>query len=140
MSIRAAALALAIILSSTLPAVASTACDLITVSEASAAMHVQSLPGKARTGRRGTSCRYYSPDHKMNVFVQTLQAGDMLGAAQLGGKPVAGVGDKALWTAASLFVQKGGKYAQVALYTSPSSMQQMEPGVVTLGKLMAGRM
>lgn len=119
---------------------AANACALVTAAEASTAMRVTSLPGKARATRRGSSCRYYSPDHKMNVFVQTAEAGDMIGAAQLGGKAVAGIGDKAVWSSGSLFVQKGGKVAQVGLYLSAASMQKMDPAIVTLGRAAAGRM
>jgi hypothetical protein len=103
-------------------------------------MSVASLPGKARSTRHGSSCRYYSPNHQMNVFVQTIGAGDMIGAGQLGGKPVPGIGDKAIWASGSLFVQKGGNYAQVGLYRSAASMQQMDPQIVALGKAAAGRM
>lgn len=46
----------------------------------------------------------------------------------------------AIWASGSLFVQKGGKFAQVGLYLSPASMQQMDPGIVALGKIAAGRM
>lgn len=116
------------------------ACALVTAAESSAAMGVTSLPGKARATRHGSSCRYYSPNHQMNVFVQTVEAGDMMGAAQLGGKSVPGVGDKAVWASGSLFVQKGGKYAQVGLYLSPASMQRMDPAIVALGKAAASRM
>jgi hypothetical protein len=115
-------------------------CALVTTAEASAAMGTSSLPGAAKTTRRGASCRYYSADHTKNVFVQTIEAGDMLGASQLGGKPVPGIGDRAIWAAGSLFVQKGGKYAQVGLYRSAASMERMDPQIVTLGKVAAGRM
>ncbi len=116
------------------------ACVLVTVPEATAAMGAPSLPGKPRGTRHGTSCRFYSADHQKNVFVQTIQAGDMLGAAQLGGKPVAGIGDKAIWASGSLFVQKGANYAQIGLYRNAASMQQMDPQIVPLGKIAAGRM
>ena len=76
----------------------------------------------------------------MNVFLKILGAGEMVGAAQLGGKPVPGVGDKALWAAGTLFIQKGGSFASVGLYLSPASMQRMDPAIVTLGMLAAGRM
>ncbi|MDB5071981.1 MAG: hypothetical protein JWM87_3092 [Candidatus Eremiobacteraeota bacterium] len=103
-------------------------------------MGVTSLPGKARPTRRGSSCRYYSPNHQMNVFVQTVSAGDMIGATQLGGKTVPGVGDKAVWAGGSLFVQKGGKVAQVALYLNAASMEKMDAAIVPLGRAAAGRM
>jgi hypothetical protein len=119
---------------------AANACGLVTAAEASAAMRVTSLPGKARATKRGSSCRYYSPDHKMNVFVQTAEAGDMIGAAQLGGKAVPGVGDKAIWSSGSLFVQKGGKVVQVGLYLSAASMEKMDAAIVPLGRAAAGRM
>jgi hypothetical protein len=64
----------------------------------------------------------------------------MIGAAQLGGKAVPGVGDKAIWSSGSLFVQKGGKVAQVGLYLSAASMEKMDPAIVTLGRAAAGRM
>lgn len=115
-------------------------CALVTMAEASTAMSVPSLPGKPHTSRRGSSCRYYSPDHKKNVYVQIVQAGDMTGAGQLGGKPVPGIGDQALWSYGSMFVKKGGSYVQVALYLNPASMQKMEPGVIPLAKTVAGRM
>jgi len=119
---------------------AANACGLVTAGEASAAMGVTSLPGKGRVTRHGSSCRYYSPNHTMNVFVQTAEAGDMIGAGQLGGKPVSGIGDKAIWAAGSLFIQKGGKYAQVGLYRTAASMQTMDPQIVPLAKTAAGRM
>ena len=115
-------------------------CALVTTAEASSAMGTGSLPGKAHTSRRSTSCRYYSSDHTKNVFVQTSGAEDMIGAGQLGGKPVAGIGDKAIWAAGSIFVQKGGKYMQVGLYRSAASMEKMDPQIVPLAKTVAGRM
>ena len=99
-----------------------------------------SLPGKRHTSRRSTSCRYYSSDHTKNVFVQTSAAGDMMGAQQIGGKPVAGVGDKAIWAGGSVFVQKGGKYMQVGLYRNRASMEKMDPEIIPLAKTVAGRM
>jgi hypothetical protein len=116
------------------------ACTLVTTAEASAAMGVASLPGKARPTRHGTSCRWYSPDHKMNVFVQTIGPGDMISAGQAGGKAVPGIGDRAVWAYGSLFVQKGGNYAQIALYLKPASMEKMDPAVIPLAKTAAGRM
>lgn len=115
-------------------------CALATAGDASKAMGVSSLPGKPHASRRARSCRYYSPNHLMNVFVQTGDAGDMIGAGQLGGKPVPGIGDKAIWAAGSIFVQKGGKVVQVGLYLSSASMQKMDPAIVPLAKTVAGRM
>ena len=103
-------------------------------------MGATSLPGKPHTGRNGTSCRYYSSDHTKNVFVQTSATGDMMGAAQLGGKAVNGIGDKAIWAAGSIFVQKGGKVMQVGLYRSAKSMEKMDPQILPLAKTVAGRM
>jgi hypothetical protein len=138
----AAATAVAAAATMPVPAAAGTtnACALVTAAEASSAMGVTSLPPKARPTRRGTSCRYYSPDHKMNVFVQTVTGGDLIGAAQLGGTAVPGVGDKAIWAAGSLFIRKGNNSAQIGLYRSAASMEHMEPAIVTLGKTAAGRM
>ncbi|MDQ6941274.1 MAG: hypothetical protein M3169_02030 [Candidatus Eremiobacteraeota bacterium] len=143
-SLTAYLIALATITSAILmiPIAASAAnpCALVTTAEASTAMGVSSLPGKARTSSRSSSCRYYSADHTKNVFVQTIGADDMAGAGQLGGKPVPGIGDKALWAAGSMFIQKGGKYVQVGLYRSAASMQKMDPAIVPLAKTAAGRM
>jgi hypothetical protein len=139
-SLLAFATAASAVIASALPARAADVCALVTTAEASAAMGVASLPGKPHTSRRATSCRYYSADHTKNVFVQTSAAGDMMGAAQLGGKPVGGVGDRAVWAAGSIFVQKGGKVMQVGLYRSAQSMQTMDPQVVPLAKIVAGRM
>ena len=55
------------------------------------------------------------------MFVQTLDAGDMTGAAQIGGKPVPGIGDKALWVGGSMYVKKGGNYMQVGLTGTPGA-------------------
>jgi hypothetical protein len=115
-------------------------CALVTTADASTAMHVASLPGKPHASRRGASCRYYSPNHQMNVYVQNVQAGDMIGATQLGGKAVPGIGDKAIWSGGSMFVQKGGKVVQVGLYLNAASMQKMDPAIVPLAKTVAGRM
>jgi hypothetical protein len=140
-SFLAAASVAAAAMTTSMPASAApNACTLVTTAEASAAMGVTSLPGKARPTRHGTSCRYYSPDHKMNVFVQTAEPDDMIGAGQLGGKPIAGVGDKAVWALGSLYVKKGSNYAQIALYLKPASMQKMDPAVIPLAKTAAGRM
>lgn len=116
------------------------ACALVTTAEASAAMHVKSLPGKALTDKSGSSCRYYSPDHTKNVFVQSGSADDMTGAMQMGGKTVPGIGDKAVWAMGSLFVQKGGKVAQVGLYLNAASMKTMDAAIVPLGRAAASRM
>jgi hypothetical protein len=122
------------------PARAADMCALVTTAEASSAMGVASLPGKARATRRGSSCRYYSSDHTKNVFVQTAEGGDMIGAGQLGGKSLSGIGDKAIWAGGSIFVQKGGKVIQVGLYRSAHSMEKMDPQIVPLAKTVAGRM
>jgi hypothetical protein len=140
-----AAIASAVVSTSTAAyAGTSNPCALVTTAEASTAMRVSSLPGKPHTSRGSSSCRYYSPDHTKNVYIQILQAGDMTGAAQLagplGGKSISGIGDKALWVAGSMYVQKGGSYVQVALYLNPASMKKMDPGVIPLAKTVAGRM
>jgi hypothetical protein len=103
-------------------------------------MGVASLPGKPQTSRHASSCRYYSADHKKDVFVQTADAGDMIGAGQLGGKPVSGIGDKAIWAGGTMFVQKGGKYVSVGLYLNAASQKTMDPALVPLAKTVAGRM
>jgi hypothetical protein len=115
-------------------------CTLVTTAEASAAMGVSSLPGKPHTSRHASSCRFYSADHTKNVFVQTLGADDMIGAAQIGGKPVPGIGDKALWIGGSMYVKKGGNYMQVGLYRNAESMKTMDPAIIPLAKTVAGRM
>ena len=115
-------------------------CALVTTADASTAMGVTSLPGKPHTSRHASSCRFYSADHKKNVFVQTLDADDMAGAAQIGGKSVPGIGDKALWIAGSMYVKKGGNYMQVGLYLKPESMKTMDPAIIPLSKTVAGRM
>ena len=115
-------------------------CALATMADASTAMGVASLPGKPHTSRHASSCRYYSADHTKNVFVQTADAGDMTGAVQFGGKPVAGIGDKAVWAGGSMFVQKGTKYVQVGLYLNKASLKSMDPALVPLAKTVAGRM
>jgi hypothetical protein len=115
-------------------------CTLVTTAEAASAMGTASLPGKPHTSRGTTSCRFYSSDHTKNVYVQIVEAGDMIGAGQLGGKPVAGIGDKAVWASGSMFVQKGAKYVQVGLYRSAASMEKMDPQIVPLARTVAGRM
>ncbi|HEY0396423.1 MAG TPA: hypothetical protein VGD01_18245 [Candidatus Elarobacter sp.] len=115
-------------------------CKLVTTAEASAAMGTRSLPGAPHKGRTGSSCRYYSADHKMNVFVQAIGPGDLQGAGQLGGKNVSGIGDQAIWASGSLFIRKGGNFAQVGLYRSAGSMEHMDPQIVPLGKVAASRM
>ena len=102
------------------PASAADVCGLVTTAEASTAMGASSLPG--------------------NVFVQTSGTGDMIGAGQMGGKAVSGIGDKAVWAAGSIFVQKGAKVMQVGLYRSAHSMEKMDPQIVPLAKIVAGRM
>jgi hypothetical protein len=115
-------------------------CALVTSAEATTAMGVASLPGKAHAGRLGSSCRYYSADHTKNVFVQIVSAGDMMGAVQIGGKPVSGIGDKAFWASGSMFVKKGGSFVQVGLYLNAKSMEKMDPAIVPLAKTVASRM
>jgi hypothetical protein len=115
-------------------------CKLVTTAEASTAMGASSLPGKLHKGRAGSSCRYYSPDHKMNVFVQAIGPADMQGASQLGGKNVSGIGDQAVWAAGSLFIRKGGNFAQVGLYRTAGSMEHMDPQIIPLAKAAASRM
>jgi hypothetical protein len=146
MTIRSTAIALLVVFSAAhavVPGPASAApspCALVTAAEASAAMHAQALPGIARAGRGGASCRYYSANHQMNVFVKLIAGDELTGAAQLGGKSVPGVGDKAIWAGGTLFVQKGGNAASIGLYLNSASMQRMDPAIVSLGKLAASRM
>ena len=147
MTARSAAIALLVIFSGTAQAVAPapagaapSPCALVTAAEASTAMHVHALPGIAKSGRGGASCRYYSPNHQMNVFVKLIEAGELAGAAQFGGKSVPGVGDKAVWAGGTLFVQKGGNAASIGLYLNAASMQRMDPAIVTLGKVAASRL
>jgi len=117
------------------------ACALVTASEASAAMGATAAAPIARTGSDGyTSCRYYDPTKTKNVFVQFVdpKLAEQMGA--MGGKEVAGVGDKATWLSGSIFITKGGKAAQVGLYLSADSMKAMDPGEATLAKAAADRM
>ena len=147
MTSRSAAIALLVIFSGAAQAVApapagaaASPCALVTGAEASTAMHARALPAIARSGRDGASCRYYSANHQMNVFVKLISRDELTGAAQFGGKSVPGVGDKAIWAGGTLFVQKGGSAASIGLYLSSASMQRMDPAIVTLGRLAASRM
>jgi len=132
--------------SSSAPAAATTAaagdaCALVTQAEATTALGSAAQAGIAKTDHDGyTSCRYYDATKTKNVFVQFLDPKLADNMTMMGGKEVAGVGDKATWLSGSIFFQKSGKAAQVGLYLSPASMQTMDPGEVDLAKTAAGRM
>lgn len=115
-------------------------CALITVAEATAAMGVPSQAGLRHSGRAGESCRFYSPDHQMNVFVKLAEAGDLMGARQLGGKTMPGIGDEAVWAGGTIFIRKGAHFASVGLYLNANSMKSIDPQLLVLGKAAAGRM
>jgi hypothetical protein len=119
----------------------SDACALVTQDEATAAMGAKAAAGIAKTDHDGyTSCRYYDPTKTKNVFVQFVdpKLADQMGA--MGGKDVAGVGDKATWLSGSIFVTKGAKAAQVGLYLSGNSLKTMDAGEPALAKTAADRM
>jgi len=116
-------------------------CALVTRAEASKALGVAALAGKEAGGTSGRTCRYYSPDHLENVFVQlmsTSTVNEMESHLHL--KQVAGVPTPAYWLAGSIFMTKGPSAAQVTVYRSAQSMATMDPAVVTLAKLVAGRL
>jgi hypothetical protein len=104
-------------------------------------MGVAAEAGKEAQGTSGATCRYYSPDHTRNVFVQMMSPATVNGMeSTLHLKPLAGVSVPAYWLAGSVFMAKGAQAAQVTLYMSMGSMQKMEPGVVPLAKLVAARL
>ena len=122
-------------------AAAGDACALVTQAEASTAMGASAAAPIAKTDRDGyTSCRYYDPTKTKNVFVQYVDPKIVDQMGPMGGKPVAGVGEKATWLAGSIFVTKDGKAAQIGLYLSPNSMKTMDPGESALAKTVADRM
>lgn len=97
--------------------------------------------GIAKTAHDGYgSCRYYDATTTKNVFVQFVDPKLADAMAAMGGKEVAGVGDRGTWLAGSIFVQKSGKAAQVGLYLSAASMKTMEPAEADLAKVAAGHM
>jgi len=122
-------------------AAANDACALVTQAEASTAMGASAAAPIAKTDHDGyTSCRYYDPTKTKNVFVQYVDPKIAEQMGPMGGKDVAGVGDKATWLAGSIFVTKGGKAAQIGLYLNANSMKAMDPGESALAKTAADRM
>ena len=116
-------------------------CKLVSQAEASKALAAAAQAGEKAQGTSGATCRYYSPDHTKNVFVQMMSPATVNGMeSTLHLKPLAGVSVPAYWLAGSVFMAKGAQAAQVTLYTGVSSMQKMEPGLVPLAKLVAGRL
>ncbi len=115
-------------------------CSLVTQSEAAQAMGTPSLPGKFEMGLTGAACRYYSPDHTKNVFIQIINAKLVNGAGMMGGRRLPGVGDKAYWLGGTVFLQRHANYVQVGLYLSSASMSRMDPGIVPLARLIASRL
>ncbi len=117
------------------------ACALVTQAEASTALGSTAQAGIAKTDRDGYgSCRYYDATKTKNVFVQFVDPKLADAMAAMGGKEVAGVGDRSTWLTGSIFVQKSGKAAQVGLYLSAASLKAMDPGEADLAKIVAGRM
>ncbi len=127
---------------SSVPAAAATdACGLVTPAEASTALGSAAQAGITHTDHDGYgSCRYYDATKTKNVFIQFVdpKLAEQMGA--MGGKDVAGVGDKATWLSGSIFVQRSGKAAQVGLYLNAASMKAMDPAEADLAKVVAGRM
>jgi len=102
--------------SSSTTAAAGDACALVTQAEATTALGSAAQAGIAKTDHDGyTSCRYYDATKTKNVFVQFLDPKLADNMTMMGGKEVAGVGDKATWLSGSIFFQKGGKAAQDSL-------------------------
>lgn len=115
-------------------------CSLITQTEAGAAMGETAQPGIKGTDSGDASCRFYNATKSKNVFISVIDPQMLDAYAKMGGKPVDGIGDKAVWTSGSIFFAKGSKALQVGLYLNPASLTTMDASEPALAKAAAGRL
>jgi hypothetical protein len=116
-------------------------CKLVSQADASKAFGAAAGAGEVAQGTSGATCRYYSVDHTKSVFVQMMSPATVNGMeTTLHLKPLAGVSAPAYWLAGSVFMVKRTQAVQLTVYTGMGSMTKMEPGLVPLAKLVAGRL
>ena len=136
-------------------ALAPDACSLLTVQEVSAALEVQSLPGKPLFGH-STACSWsddaaQSVDHRrvtLSVVNTTVPFNTMKTSPRLTIEPVSGVGDDAYYVllksdSPQLAVRKGGTVIQIrvlnGLKAKPFNLAQEKAKEAALGKAAAAR-
>ena len=131
------------------------ACALLTVQEVSAALEVQSLPGKALFGH-ASACSWsddpaQSIDHRrvtLSIVHTAMVFNSMKASPRLTIEPVSGIGDDAYYVllkseSPQLAVRKGENVIQIrvlnGLKAKPFSLAQEKAKEAALGKAAAGR-
>lgn len=87
----------------------------------------------------GGRCNFYSADSQKEVFLQVTDPALLDSFAHVGGVPVTGIGDKAIWLDGSVYVQKDGNVMQIG-FSLPGPLKTMSPDAEKLAKIVASRM
>lgn len=136
-------------------AAAPSACSLLTVQEVSAALEVQSLPGKALFGR-SSACIWsddaaQSINHRrvtLSIVNTTAVFNNMKTSPRLSTEPVTGIGDDAYYVllkseSPQLAVRKGGNVIQIrvldGLKEKPFTLAQQKAKEAALAKAAVAR-
>jgi hypothetical protein len=116
-------------------------CALVTQAEASKAVGASVAAGVPSKGPLGAACRYATADHMKWVYVQTMSASSVTTmASAMHPKSLSGFPGTAYWMSGSVFFSKGQSAGQVGLHLGATSMSAMDPGIVPLAKIAAGRL
>ncbi|HJT86986.1 MAG TPA: hypothetical protein VJ732_03995, partial [Bryobacteraceae bacterium] len=88
----------------------------------------------------GTRCNFYDPTSQYEIFLQSMDPALLDSMSHLpGSTPVNGVGDRALWSDGSLYLQKGSEALQIG-YDLPHPLKAMTPPAEALAKIIVSRM
>jgi hypothetical protein len=114
-------------------------CSLTNPSEVSAVMGRKSRPGEFHKDLGGR-CNFYDSTSQYEIFLQNMDPDLLDSLAHLpGNTAVSGIGDRALWSNGSLYVQKGNRALQIG-FSLPDTRKTMTPQAEKLAKLIVSRM
>jgi len=114
-------------------------CSLTNPAEVSAVMGRKSGPGEFHKDLGGR-CNFYDSTSQYEIFLQTIDTATFDSLTHLpGNTKVSGIGDRALWSDGSLYVQKGDRALQIG-FSLPHPLKTMTPAAEKLAKLIVSRM
>ena len=114
-------------------------CSLTNPAEVSAVMGRKSRPGEFHKDLGGR-CNFYDSTSQYEIFLQNMDTAALDALTHLpGNTKVSGIGDRALWSDGSLYVQKANHALQIG-FSLPHPLKTMTPGAEKLAKLIVGRM
>jgi hypothetical protein len=115
-------------------------CSLASQAEISAVMGRKTKPGEFHKDYGGARCNFYDPTSQYEIFLQTMDPALLDSMTHLpGNTAMSGIGDRALWSDGSLYVQKGSEAMQIG-FDLGHPLKTMTPQAEALAKTIVSRM